>query len=54
VASDEKVPRKYWWVVAVAVPVAVALIFVTTERLSPFCPDVRRESSERTLPSSQR
>jgi len=28
VASGEKVPRKYWWVVAVAVPVAVALISV--------------------------
>ena len=27
-ASGEKVPRKYWWVVAVAVPVAVALISV--------------------------
>jgi len=28
VANGEKVPRKYWWVVAVAVPVAVALISV--------------------------
>ena len=27
-ANGEKVPRKYWWVVAVAVPVAVALISV--------------------------
>ena len=27
-ADDEKVPRKYWWVVAVAVPVAVALIAI--------------------------
>jgi hypothetical protein len=28
VANNEKVPRKYWWVVAVAVPVAVALISI--------------------------
>jgi hypothetical protein len=28
VANGEKAPRKYWWVVAVAVPVAVALISV--------------------------
>ena len=27
-ANDEKVPRKYWWVVAVAVPVALALIAI--------------------------
>lgn len=27
-ANNEKVPRKYWWVVAVAVPVAVALISI--------------------------
>ena len=27
-ANGEKVPRKYWWVVAVAVPVAVALISI--------------------------
>jgi hypothetical protein len=28
VANDAKVPRKYWWVVAVAVPVAIALISI--------------------------
>jgi hypothetical protein len=28
VPNDEKVPRKYWWVAAVAVPVAVALIAI--------------------------
>jgi hypothetical protein len=28
VANDTKVPRKYWWVVAVAVPVAIALISI--------------------------
>jgi hypothetical protein len=28
VASDGKVPRKYWWVVAVAVPVALAIIAI--------------------------
>ena len=27
-ASDEKVPRKYWWVATAAVPVAVALIAI--------------------------
>jgi hypothetical protein len=31
VASDAKVPRKYWWVVAVAVPVAVALIAIVPD-----------------------
>jgi len=28
VANEQKVPRKYWWVVAVAVPVVVALIAI--------------------------
>ena len=27
-ANDGKVPRKYWWVVAVALPVALALIAI--------------------------
>jgi len=35
VANDEKVPRKYWWVVAVAVPVAVALIPIVPGLLKP-------------------
>jgi hypothetical protein len=35
VANDEKVPRKYWWVVAVAVPVAVALIAVVPGLFKP-------------------
>jgi len=35
VAKDEKIPRKYWWVVAVAVPVAVALISVIPSLFKP-------------------
>jgi hypothetical protein len=35
VANDEKVPRKYWWVVAVAVPVAVALIAIVPGLFKP-------------------
>jgi hypothetical protein len=35
VAKDEKVPRKYWWVVAVAVPVAVALISIVPGLFKP-------------------
>jgi len=35
VANDEKVPRKYWWVVVVAVPVAVALISVVPGLFKP-------------------
>lgn len=34
-AKDEKIPRKYWWVVAVAVPVAVALISVIPSLFKP-------------------
>jgi hypothetical protein len=35
VANDEKVPRKYWWVVVVAVPVAVALISIVPGLFKP-------------------
>jgi hypothetical protein len=35
VANDGKVPRKYWWVVAVAVPVAVALISIVPGLFKP-------------------
>jgi hypothetical protein len=35
VAHDEKVPRKYWWVVAVAVPVAIALISIVPGLFKP-------------------
>jgi hypothetical protein len=35
VANDEKVPRKYWWIVAVAVPVAVALISIVPGLFKP-------------------
>jgi hypothetical protein len=35
VAKDEKIPRKYWWVVAVAVPVAVALISIIPSLFKP-------------------
>ncbi len=34
-ANDGKVPRKYWWVVAVAVPVAVALISIVPGLFKP-------------------
>ena len=34
-ANDKKVPRKYWWVVAVAVPVAVALISIVPSLFKP-------------------
>jgi hypothetical protein len=35
VANDKKIPRKYWWVVAVAVPVAVALISIVPGLFKP-------------------
>jgi hypothetical protein len=35
VANDGKVPRKYWWVVAAAVPVAVALISIVPGLFKP-------------------
>jgi hypothetical protein len=35
VAKDEKIPRKYWWVVAVAVPVAVAVISIIPSLFKP-------------------
>jgi hypothetical protein len=38
VANNEKFPKKYWWVVAVAVPVAGALIAIV--------PDLLKESSD--------
>src|SRR5688500_11647536 len=34
-ANDETVPRKYWWVAAVAVPVAVALIAIVPGLVPP-------------------
>ena len=34
-AKDERVPRKYWWVVAVAVPVAIALISIVPGLFKP-------------------
>jgi hypothetical protein len=36
--AEAKVPRKYWWVVAVAVPVAVALIAVVPGLFKPSGP----------------
>ena len=33
--NDEKVPRKYWWVVAVAVPIAAALISIVPGLFKP-------------------
>ena len=33
--ANEKVPRKYWWIVAVAVPVAVALISIVPGLFKP-------------------
>jgi hypothetical protein len=35
VGNDEKVPRKYWWVVAVAVPIAAALISIVPGLFKP-------------------
>jgi hypothetical protein len=35
VASDGKVPRKYWWVVAIALPVVLALIAIVPALLKP-------------------
>jgi hypothetical protein len=35
VANDGKVPRKYWWVVAVAVPVVIAFIAIVPALLKP-------------------
>ena len=36
--AEAKVPRKYWWVVAVAVPVAVALIAAVPGLFKPSGP----------------
>ena len=33
VGKDESYPRKYWWVVVVAVPIVVALIAAFTDLL---------------------